>query len=458
MDGRHSMIAAAALAAIVGMTTTAARQQSAAQAPAAPTVPPLIREGATEKISAHVHVIPDNSVPMVPNVGIVVGARATLVIDTGLGARNGAAVMREVAKVSRNTELYLVTTHVHPEHDLGAGGFPATTKMVRSRDQVDEIAATGLEMAKRFAGFSPLHAELLQGAEFRKADITFETEHTLDLGGVTVRFLAMGFNHTRGDTATFVEPDKVLFSGDVAMTLLPAVGAGANLSQWIASQDRLAALQPSRVVPSHGAMGDASIMADTKRFVSTVQARAAALKQAGQTLDETVTTLQAELALAYGASPRMAGTIRAAYNQAPAAMATAAPAKHVLFMCPHGAAKSVLASAYFERLAREKGLNVRVDARGTEPDPQVSPKVAVHLTTNGYRVPVTTPQRVTPDDLASADVVISLGCDVSGLPVRAGTLRQWDEVPGPGEDLAGADAAIQRRVAALVEELLRQPR
>jgi hypothetical protein len=52
--------------------------------------------------------------------------------------------------------------------------------------------------------------------------------------------------------------------------------------------------------------------------------------------------------------------------------------------------------------------------------------------------------------------VISLGCDVRGLPVRAGTLQQWDDVPGPGEDFAGADAAIQRRVAALIEELARE--
>jgi arsenate reductase (thioredoxin) len=147
----------------------------------------------------------------------------------------------------------------------------------------------------------------------------------------------------------------------------------------------------------------------------------------------------------------LAGGTLSAQTAPPAAART----PHILFMCPHGAGKSVLASAYFERLAREKGLNVRVDARGTEPDPQVSPKVAEHLTKNGYRIPVATPQRVTPDDLASADVVISLGCDVRGLPVRAGTLRQWDEVPGPGEDLAGADAAIQRRVAALVDELLR---
>jgi glyoxylase-like metal-dependent hydrolase (beta-lactamase superfamily II) len=316
MNNRRTLGAvAAAVAAVVSVAAAAAQQPT--PTPAAPPVPPLIREDATEKVSAHVYAIPDNSVPLVPNVGIVVGSKATLVIDTGLGARNGATVLREVAKVSKNAELYLVTTHVHPEHDLGAGGFPATVKMIRSKDQVDEIAAVGLEMAKRFAGFSPLHTELLQGAEFRKADITFEKEHTLDLGGVTVRFFAMGFNHTRGDTATFVEPDKVLFSGDVAMTPLPSVGAGASLTQWLASQDRFTALQPSRVVPSHGPIGDASIMTRYKAFISTVQARAAELKKSGKTVDETVATLQAELEPTYGKSPRMAGPIRAAYNQAP---------------------------------------------------------------------------------------------------------------------------------------------
>jgi glyoxylase-like metal-dependent hydrolase (beta-lactamase superfamily II) len=321
MHGRFSLTAGATLAVTIGTLTLAAQTPPGAGGPApaqaTSPVPPLIREGVTEKISTHVYEIPDNGVSLVPNVGIVVGSKATLVIDTGLGARNGAAVMREVAKVSRNSELYLVTTHVHPEHDLGAGAFPATTKMIRSKDQVDEIAAVGLDMAKRFAGFSPLHAELLQGAEFRKADIVFEQEHTLDLGGVTVRFLAMGFNHTRGDTATFVEPDKVLFSGDVAMAWLPSVGAGASLNQWLTSQDRFTALAPAKVVPSHGPIGDASIMTKTKAFVSTIQKRAAELKKAGKTVDETVATLQAELEPAYGKSPRMAGPIRAAYNQAP---------------------------------------------------------------------------------------------------------------------------------------------
>jgi glyoxylase-like metal-dependent hydrolase (beta-lactamase superfamily II) len=282
-----------------------------------PAKPPLVRVGATVKVSPHVFVIPDDSVPMVPNVGLIVGSRATLVVDTGLGARNAQTVLAEVAKVSSNTDLYLVTTHVHPEHDLGAGAFPASTKLIRSRAQVDEIAASGLELAKRFAGISPLHAELLQGAEFRKADIVFDQEHALDLGGVRVRILAMGFNHTRGDTATFIEPDAVLFSGDVSMRAAPAVATGSTFATWIASQDRFEALKPARVVPSHGPMGEVSMIATNKRFLTTVQTRASELKKAGKTADETVAALQPEFEPIYGTSPRVAATIRAAYTEAP---------------------------------------------------------------------------------------------------------------------------------------------
>jgi arsenate reductase (thioredoxin) len=130
----------------------------------------------------------------------------------------------------------------------------------------------------------------------------------------------------------------------------------------------------------------------------------------------------------------------------------------VLFLCPHGAAKSVLASAYFQRAAKERGLNVRAEAAGTDPDPAVSRAVADHLRTNGYAVPVTKPRKVTRKDLEAADVVISMGCDLTGQPVRAGTLQNWDEVPGPGQDMKAADEAIRRRVIALVEDLLAQQR
>ena len=277
--------------------------------------PPLVRENATEKISEHVYVIPDNNVVLVPNIGIIVGSRATLVVDTGMGTRNGQTVMREVEKVSKNAELYLVTTHIHPEHDLGAAAFPPQTKVIRAQAQVTEISETGLDLAKRFSGFSPMNAELLAGAEFRKADITFDREHTVDLGGVRARLIAMGNNHTRGDTAIFIEPDGVLFSGDVTMPGLPAIAADASIRLWLTSQQRFAALRPKRVVPSHGAMGDASMIANYRMFFDTILGRVAELKKQGKTVDEAVGTIQGELKEKFGDAPRIAMAIRSAYVQ-----------------------------------------------------------------------------------------------------------------------------------------------
>lgn len=145
----------------------------------------------------------------------------------------------------------------------------------------------------------------------------------------------------------------------------------------------------------------------------------------------------------------------ASAQQPASAHVTSAKAPTVLFMCPHGAAKSVLASAYFQRAAKERGLNVRVLAAGTEPDAEVAPAVVSHLMKAGYDVPVSKPRLVTSADLAAADVVISLGCDLKDIPVSAGKLRKWDEVPAPSENFAAADDAIRQRVIALVDELIR---
>jgi glyoxylase-like metal-dependent hydrolase (beta-lactamase superfamily II) len=275
---------------------------------------PMIKEGATEKIADHVYVIPDNSVVLVPNIAIIVGSNATFVVDTGLGAKNGEIVMREVAKVSKNSELYLATTHIHPEHDLGAHAFPANTKMVRSNDQVKEIAADRLETAKRFAGFSPEAGQLLQGADFRKADITFDQEQVIDLGGVRVRLIAMGFNHTPGDTAFFVEPDAILVSGDVAMNALPAIGAESRISTWLASMDRFEKLKPNRIIPSHGPIGDIAFVTNYRGYLMAVRNRTVAHKKEGKSLDDTIKLVQDELGGRYDRN-RMAGAIRVAYNE-----------------------------------------------------------------------------------------------------------------------------------------------
>ena len=148
----------------------------------------------------------------------------------------------------------------------------------------------------------------------------------------------------------------------------------------------------------------------------------------------------------------------AASAQTPTTAAAKPAPPTVLFMCPHGAAKSVLASAYFRRLARERGLNVRVESAGTDPDPDVAPAVAAHLKKNGYDAPVAKPRRATAADMATADVVISIGCDLKGLPPPRGRVVEWDDVPAPSEDFALADQKIREHVLQLIEELVRSQR
>jgi glyoxylase-like metal-dependent hydrolase (beta-lactamase superfamily II) len=279
---------------------------------------PLIRSGNTQKISAHVYVIPDtDTTPGIPNIGIVVGTHAALVIDTGMGDRNGRTVLAETQKTAPSRALYLVTTHVHPEHDLGANAFPASTKMIRSKDQEKDIAEFGLQMADTFSARSTINADLLKGATYRKADITFDKEYDLDLGGATVRILAMGPNHTRGDTAIFVSPDSVLFSGDDAMRGMPAFSSPySSLAHWLSALDVLAALQPKIIVPSHGPLGDIAFINTYRTYLTTVRDRTVAAKYPGSTEDQAVATVTAELKTQYPDTGRLEGAIRAAYKEA----------------------------------------------------------------------------------------------------------------------------------------------
>jgi len=284
-----------------------------------PPPPPLIKPEGLRQVSAHVHVIPDNSVPMVPNVGIIVGEQAVLVVDTGLGPPNGATVLNVAQKLGGSRALYVLATHFHPEHDLGAQAFPATAKLIRSTDQQKDIAEFGLETAKNFASRSAINAELLKGAEFRKADITFEKEYELDLGGVKARLSAMGPNHTRGDIAIWVEPDRILFAGDLAMKAQPAFASSySSLRQWLASLDRLEALKPVLIVPSHGPTGDeTTLITGYRAYLTEVRDRTAAEKRAGRNVDQAVEAVTAALAARFPDRARLAGAIKAAYAEAP---------------------------------------------------------------------------------------------------------------------------------------------
>lgn len=119
----------------------------------------------------------------------------------------------------------------------------------------------------------------------------------------------------------------------------------------------------------------------------------------------------------------------------------------IVFLCPHGGAKSVIAAEYFNRAAAREGLPyVAVAAAAETPYESVPKPVADFLAREGIDVANFKPRPVDACDLENATSLIAIDCEVPKA-------ERWTDVPKVSEDLEGSAAAIKRHVEELVRKL-----
>ena len=129
-------------------------------------------------------------------------------------------------------------------------------------------------------------------------------------------------------------------------------------------------------------------------------------------------------------------------------------ASTVVFVCEHGAAKSVIAAAHFNRLASELKLPYRAVARGTNPDDAVAPAVRKSLAAEGLDVTAWKPKAVSDEDITRAGRVVSLATDLpTKKPSVKPKLLEWNDIPPVSQDYTAARAAIVGEVEKLVNKL-----
>src|SRR5215470_8560098 len=255
-----------------------------AQQPALPDVrsaPPPVVRGEPIEVSDGVFVIPDNRVPLVPNVGLVVGDQAALVVDTGLGPRNGGYVLEHARRLAGGRPLYLTTTHFHPEHGFGAQAFTGTATIIYNRAQRDELRRKGAAYLDMFRGLGPNIAAELEDVELADPDVTYDGQAEIDLGGHRAVLRSCGPAHTAGDQTILVD-DRVLFAGDLLETRMfpiapyfPPHDTDVDGSRWITVLDQLTALDPAIVVPGHGEVTDRTLIRDVRDYLDHVRSEAA---------------------------------------------------------------------------------------------------------------------------------------------------------------------------------------
>jgi glyoxylase-like metal-dependent hydrolase (beta-lactamase superfamily II) len=261
---------------------------------------PLVPAGKTTKVTENVYIIPDQRIELVPNIGIIVGQRGILVIDTGMGPRNAATTLNEVHKVSPKKILFLTITHFHPEHGMGAQSFEGAT-IVYPKAQKDELIEKRLDFIKMFNGFSPAIADLLKPVKLVMPDVVFSDAAELDLGDFTVQLLHWGPAHTRGDEFVFLPKQRILFAGDVVVNrffpIMPDKDASGT--NWIRMLERMEQLHPVTVVPGHGAVGDASLIVRMREYLVYVRDRVQQAKSRGTSLADAEKTLGPEIRAKY---------------------------------------------------------------------------------------------------------------------------------------------------------------
>jgi len=121
----------------------------------------------------------------------------------------------------------------------------------------------------------------------------------------------------------------------------------------------------------------------------------------------------------------------------------------VLFMCPHGGAKSLIAALYFNRISAERHLPFTAVAVAAEhPYESVPANIADFLEKDGFHVRSFKPRPVSGADLRNASRVISVGCDLSRVDTRRTAVETWDDVPLVDDGLPQSAAAIRKRHSA----------
>ena len=178
---------------------------------------PVVDPTAIKEIATGVFVICDRRVPLVPNIGIILGSHTALVVDTGMGPANGKRVLEAAKRIAGQRPLVLTLTHFHPEHGFGAQVFKGAAKIHYNRSQRDELQAKGEGYLGMFRTFGPHVAAALEGAELVQPDEVYEgTASSIDLGGRTVELRTWGLAHTAGDQVVWLPQERILFTGDLA--------------------------------------------------------------------------------------------------------------------------------------------------------------------------------------------------------------------------------------------------
>jgi quinoprotein relay system zinc metallohydrolase 2 len=183
------------------------------------------------------------------NISFVVGEKGIAVIDTGGSLNVGNKFLAQIRQISKLPILYVINTHVHPDHIFGNAAFVSPdTKFVGH----EHLAAA---MEKRKDSYMRINQQWLKndfaGSQMVKPDIAVHDTLTLDLGNRVLTLQARATAHTNTDLTIFDETSKTLWTGDL-LFIQRTPSIDGDIKGWIKVNQSLLEIPATQVISGHG--------------------------------------------------------------------------------------------------------------------------------------------------------------------------------------------------------------
>ncbi|KAA8968811.1 fumarylacetoacetate hydrolase family protein [Mycobacterium sp.] len=233
------------------------------------------------------------------NAGLVAGDGGSLLVDTLFDlalTREMLSAMSQITDRAPITDALI--THANGDHTHGNQLLDHSVRIIAAEGTAEEIAhgmAPAMLAMVQTADLGPIATPYLRnrfgpfdfsGITVRNADLTFDRELTIAVGGREVRLMNLGPAHTAADSVVHIPDAGVLFAGDLLFVgCTPIVWAGP-ISNWIAACDAMLALGAPIVVPGHGPITDADGIRAVRGYLVHVNEQAEAAYRNGLSFTE----------------------------------------------------------------------------------------------------------------------------------------------------------------------------
>ena len=189
----------------------------------------------------------------ISNAGFVVTPKGVVVVDALGSPVLAKKLIAEIKKITPQKIVAVIVTHYHADHVYGLQEFKNIGAKIYAQGEGRNYLSSETAKQRLIASRIDFAPWVNASTKLMGADVWVDQSYTLTVGGIEFKIGRVGPAHAPEDLIIYVPSEKVLFAGDLVFRgRIPFVG-NADSRGWLHALDEIQALNPSIVIPGHGA-------------------------------------------------------------------------------------------------------------------------------------------------------------------------------------------------------------